>query len=87
MKRGLPSGRSAFLAGKLLVERTVLFRLFPRRAQRVFGFGERLLQLPDLRFQRLDLVLQLGVLFERRLHHARAALELVDDLLVRAVVR
>ena len=60
MKRGLPSGRSAFLAGKLLVERTVLFRLFLRRAQRVFGFGERLLQLPDLRFQRLDLVLQLG---------------------------
>ena len=65
VKRGLPSGRSAFLAGKLLVERTVLFRLFPRRAQRVFGFGERLLQLPDLRFQRLDLVLQLGVLFEQ----------------------
>ena len=60
-----------------------------RGAEQLVGTGEQKLKkkLPDLRFQRLDLVLQLGVLFERRLHHARAALELVDDLLVRAVVR
>ena len=60
-----------------------------RGAEQLVGTGEQKLKkkLPDLRFQRLDLVLQLGVLFERRLHHARAALELGDDLLVRAVVR
>ena len=60
-----------------------------RGAEQLVGTGEQKLKkkLPDLRFQRLDLSLQLGVLFERRLHHARAALELVDDLLVRAVVR